>query len=93
MRDLTPSQLAVLRAVDDSWRPRPQIATRAGERHGWTGSIDGLNQTLGSLVRRGLLQRQRHQGRMQYRVTEKGTVTARSYRDTPAQTHPAGGER
>ena len=79
MSDLTANQVSVLQAIDRAWRTRDEIAIRAGDFHGWTGRLEGLNITLGSFVDRGLVERRKIQGRVHFQLTDKGSVTRRTY--------------
>lgn len=83
MSDLTSMQLSVLRSADRRWRTRDELAERASTYHGWSGRLEGLNQTLGSLVGRGLLERTKFGGRVHWQITDKGNAAERSYRPVP----------
>lgn len=71
MSKFTKNQSAALDALDalssqyrnDGWVDLPTLADRLRT------STEGLGYTLGSLVRRGLVERYRIAGRMQYRPT------------------------
>lgn len=80
MSDLTDTQLAVLRSTDRCWRTREEIAERAATYHGWQGRLAGLNLTLGSMVRRRLLERTKFGGKVHWQITDKGNAAERSYR-------------
>lgn len=76
MSDLTKNQIAVLRGAEGgSSLTRAQLIHRMGYR----GAPEGLNQTLGSLVRRGLLYRVAGRPVM-WGLTAKGDAARRSYR-------------
>lgn len=74
MSDLTRTQLIVLCVADRYWRNRDDLAGRARAQHDWDGSLEGLGQTVGSLVRRGLLERTKIDGRVCWRLTNRGAA-------------------
>lgn len=76
MSKLTGNQLRTLVAIydrQDSGLPLMNTRTLAAELGG---APEGMGVTTGSLVRRGCLTRERRNGRVYFRLTEKGEAVA-----------------
>lgn len=93
MSKLTKNQSAALDALsmlssqyrNDGWVDLPTLADRVRT------STEGLGYTLGSLVRRGMVERYKIAGRMQYRPTGREIVLPPRPRSRSARFQPGVG--
>jgi DNA-binding MarR family transcriptional regulator len=73
---LTDNQVRALVAIYDRQHSGLPLMTTRSLADEMGGSPEGMGITTGSLVRRGCLTRERRNGRVHFRLTEKGEAVA-----------------
>lgn len=76
MSDLTDNQLRVLVILYDRQESGLPLVTSRVIADELGSSPEGVNQTTGSLVRRGCIVREKRGGRVSFRLTDKGEAVA-----------------